>query len=593
MRLLKRGTAPPTENGGGMENAPNPGKGKKAGGEIVLAAQIISPGIERGVVCPEEGSIAIPRYRIHKSAIDEEKTKLEEAVERARKTLVEHIRVAHDASEEDLESILQFHEMMLQDKNFFSRIQWHIEQGGKNAQWAVMDAATGLIDRFESMTDPYFRARSEDIRDLAETLLASLDEKEHGWQCNIDTDLPVILVSRNLYATSAAHARKVKAAGYVTESRALYSHGAILLKGMGIPVLGGAEGIHQLVHVGDEIIVDALKGKAVLRPSPPTLKKYAKIGEAWKTSSALPPVGPTRTKTAHGIPVRLFANIEHPSQIPFVIRSRLEGVGLFRTEFLVLEKNAVPDEEQQVAIYGSIFDQLQGRRVVIRTLDIGGDKQTSRLHRCVGQNPALGIRGIRRHILIRPEEILAQIRAILRAARGRDAHILFPMVTNLDDVRKAKQFVKEATDRLAGDNIPHAEEIKVGAMLEVPSLAFLLKDLFEEVDFVSVGTNDLFQYFTAADRDNPDVLFYQDPKGPSFQGLLRFIVEGARESGRLHDLTVCGEIASSPDLMPMLLELGFRSFSIAPVAADSLRSTIETFPGEPAPGTLQAEKTLP
>jgi len=154
------------------------------------------------------------------------------------------------------------------------------------------------------------------------------------------------------------------------------------------------------------------------------------------------------------------------------------------------------------------------------------------------------------------------------------------MVTNVDDVRKAKQFVREAEKRLAAEEIPHANVIKIGVMLEVPSLAFLLKDLFQEVDFVSIGTHDLFQYFTATDRDNPDVLFYQDPRGPSFQGLLRFIVEGTRELGRLQDLTVCGEIASAPDLMPMLLKLGFRSFSIAPVAADPIRKSIETFPME-------------
>jgi len=547
---------------------------KKKEGEVHLAGKIISPGIAMGKACMEESQHEIARYRIQLNEIEAELGRLAQAKNRLQENLKQHIRLAHDASDEDLEHICKVHEMMLQDESFFSRIKMDIQKENKNTEWAIMDQADSVIARFESAADPYLQARSEDIRDLAESLLLALDQEDVEGKSTTDLQSPAVLISNNLYVTSAVRARKLDAIGYATESPAVLSHGAILLKGMGIPVLGDVENIESIVQRGDEIILDALAGKVIIRPSPSTRQRYYNLKKQYESTYTQIDRRPFLTKTRNGIPVHLYANIEHPNQVSLVLRNRLEGVGLFRTEFLVLGKKLVPDEEEQYNIYKSIYDQLDDHSVIVRTLDIGADKQTTHLHRCTGRNPAMGIRGIRRHILREQEEIEVQLRAVLRASKDREAQILFPLITNLADVRKAKHFVLEARKQLADSKIPHAKRIKIGAMVEVPSAVFIVDDILREVDFISIGTNDLMQYFSAADRDNRDVLFYQDACDPSFQRLLKYLAKQVGQSNRLQDVTICGEIASSPEMIPLLLEMGYCSFSISPIAADSIRQTI-------------------
>jgi len=269
-----------------------------------------------------------------------------------------------------------------------------------------------------------------------------------------------------------------------------------------------------------------------------------------------------------------MANMEHPSQTPYLLRMSLEGVGLFRTEFLVLEHGSVPSENEQFRVYTNLIESTRGAQVVIRTFDIGADKNTAGLHRCSGMNPALGVRGIRRQLLRNPDELRIQIRAIMRASWNARVAILYPMVTDLDDIRKAKEQVSLAKEELRREGMPYSNDLRVGAMIEVPSAAILTTEILAEVDFVSVGTNDLIQYFTGADRDNPEVLGYQDPTGAAFRWLLEFVISKAREAGREQDVTICGEIASDPQMVPILLRMGFRSLSISPAQTEIVRSCV-------------------
>jgi phosphotransferase system enzyme I (PtsI) len=547
-------------------------KGKNQ--EVRLSGRTISSGIAIGFACLEELNEEIPRYAISIDETDAELERLEWARDVLQENLLEHILLAHSACDEDMENVLKYHEMMLQDESLFQKIEADIRKQNKNAEWAIWDQATAVVTHFETMRDPYFQARAEDIRDLAESLLRTLIQKDTKPDCSAEPDRPRILVSRNLYATSAVRARKLNAAGFLTASSAFVSHGAILLKGLGIPVLGGVEGLPSRVQDGDEIILDGMTGEAIIRPSLETRAKYISLQQRGSYPSGTYTEPPKELKTRDGTAVRLLANIEHPNQITLALDHGLKGIGLFRTEFLALLKNAIPDEEEQCQLYESVYDQAKGRLVVFRTLDIGADKQTRDLHRCVGRNPAMGIRGIRRHIMRNPEEIQIQLRAILRAAQGRTAHVMFPLITNLADVQSAKRFVDEAEESLVQRSIPHADEIRMGMMLEVPSAVFLVQEILEEVDFVSVGTNDLLQYFTASDRDNPAMFRYQDAKDPAFIRLLKYLATQIGSLGRLDDVTVCGEIASSPEMIPFLLDCGYRSLSVSPVAAKGIQKQV-------------------
>jgi len=288
----------------------------------------------------------------------------------------------------------------------------------------------------------------------------------------------------------------------------------------------------------------------------------------------LPPSPPISARTKDGINVRLMANINNPDEIHLVLRNRLEGVGLFRTEFFVLETESFPTGQAQYDIYHRVFTAAGGRMVVIRTFDIGGDKKIADLHYCTGQNPALGVRGVRRHLLRRPDELQTQLCAILRAAVGFPVGILFPMITTVDDMREVKRLFENVKEKLRRENKPFSEEIQIGAMIEIPAAAISVGDILAEVDFVNVGTNDLLQYFVAADRDNDTVLRYENFENKAFLWLLGFIIERAAELGKEKNVTICGEGASHPELVPLLLSLGFRSLSITPTSAKSTRNAI-------------------
>jgi phosphotransferase system enzyme I (PtsI) len=252
----------------------------------------------------------------------------------------------------------------------------------------------------------------------------------------------------------------------------------------------------------------------------------------------------------------------------------LEGIGLFRTEFLLYSTDSFPDEDEQYAIYKRTIDAMQGRPFVLRTFDVGADKRLPYLERCVGQNPALGLRGIRRQLLRCPGELNTQLRAALRAAAGTTLQLLFPMITTVDELRKIKELLSRVKADLQAEGKTFCSELKIGAMIEIPSAAISIKEILSEVDFVSVGTNDLIQYFTAADRDNEAVSHFGDISNEAVVFLLRYIIDGASEMGRRDDVTICGEIASDPGSIPLLLKLGYRSLSISSVLSHRIRTAI-------------------
>ncbi|MDP8234891.1 MAG: putative PEP-binding protein, partial [Candidatus Erginobacter occultus] len=323
-------------------------------------------------------------------------------------------------------------------------------------------------------------------------------------------------------------------------------------------------------------------------------KEYQALRKSLEIPVVSPPLPPVESTTRDETVIHLAANIENPEQVELMLRHRLEGIGLFRTEFLALSADTIPGEEEQYAVYRRVIEEAAGRRVVIRTFDIGADKQNPNIYRDRGQNPALGVRGIRRHLICCPDELRVQLRAILRAAENGEVGILLPMVTTVEDIRRVKRHLEIARKELRREKKPFSPKIALGAMIEIPAAAFAAGEILKEVNFVSVGTNDLLQYFLAADRDNPELVEYGENPSPGFLSLMRLIIEQATAQGRQNDVAICGEMAANPSALPALIRLGYRSFSVSPILAPAVRAAAAaTHLDQASPAIVRIRRSSP
>jgi phosphotransferase system enzyme I (PtsI) len=546
------------------------------GGEKVLTGKTLCPGIAVGKAYLLKSGVNLPRKEISEKQVEQEKRRYDRAIQLVNKNLQKHIERMHGDTGFDVKKIMEMHKLMLNDYEFHAGVHRRISTDHVKAEWALVGEAEIITGKLEITRDAYFQARIEDVWDMTYNILSALSIRAS--QYAIETrkiEEEHILVSDHLFISEVMQANRFRAKGFVTGSKALTSHAAILLKSFNIPSIGALDGIKSNVRDGDEIIINGAKGRVIVRPTEGTRTKYydlkRKLGSIEKDRNYAAP----ESKTANGTKITLLANVDNPHQIDLVLQNRMEGVGLFRTEFLLFDTTDFPDEEQQYSTYRRIIEAVGEMPVVMRTFDLGAEKRLPYLERCVGRNPALGVRGIRRHLFIRPQELYTQLRAVLLAASGLTISILFPMVTTLEDVRKAKEHLARVRKDLRKEGRRFCSDVRVGAMIEVPSAAIAVKDILSEVDFVSVGTNDLIQYLMAADRDNEMVQHYDDVNNESVIFILRYIMEKALEIGRSKDVTICGEVASNARNIPLLLELGYRSLSISPVMAEDIRAAIE------------------
>ena len=475
----------------------------------------------------------------------------------------------------DAQKMLEFHEMMLNDELFHESVRRRISKDLMNTEWAITEEADYITRHLESSGDPYLQARIEDIWDMVHNILLSLSLSPMEYSAETKMiGKEHILVSQNLFLSEVMKARRFQAGGLVTKSNAVISHAAILLRSFNIPSLGNVKDLETKIKNGDEMIVDGIKGQLILRPTKMTLDAYHSLQRRILSSAHRREYLAPETRTRDGTKVRLLGNIDNYRQIDLLVHNSLEGIGLFRTEFLLFETESFPGEEEQYRVYKKIMEAMSGRQVVMRTFDIGADKRTHYLERCMGQNPALGIRGIRRHLLRHPDELHTQLRAMLRAAAGFSIDILFPMITTMEDVSQSVEHLNQVKKDLATEGVPFSSKVRIGVMIEVPSAAIAVEKILSAVDFISIGTNDLIQYFTAADRDNEAVHHYGDIKNDSVLFLLRYIIEQAIKMDRVKDVTICGEIASEPENISILLSIGYRSLSISPVQTEAIRSAV-------------------
>ena len=465
-------------------------------------------------------------------------------------------------------AIFEVHQMMMEDDGYNESVENIIRSQGVNAEYAVATTGDNYAQMFSAMDDDYMRERAADVRDISERLLTILNGEETG---AVDADEPKIIVAEDLAPSETVQLDKDKVLSFVTVKGSLNSHTAILARTMAIPAL-----VNTSVSLESEIdgrlgIVDGANGTFYVDPDEATLAEMKKRQEEdLSRKQLLLTLKGKENVTLDGQKVMLYANIGNIKDLATVIQNDAGGIGLFRSEFIYLEKEDFPTEEEQFQIYRQVAQTMAGKRVIIRTLDIGADKQCDYFHMEHEENPALGCRAIR-ICLTRPEIFKTQLRALFRASAFGKIAIMYPMITSVQEVRKIKEIVEEVKAELTSQGVEFGNP-EQGIMIETPAAAIISDDLAKEVDFFSIGTNDLSQYTMAIDRQNPQLDLFFDPHHPAVLRMISLVVENAHKAGIWAG--ICGELGADQSLTKEFLAMGVDELSVSPGSILPLRKII-------------------
>ncbi len=464
--------------------------------------------------------------------------------------------------------IIEAHQMMAEDPEWTGQIEALIQEGHQ-CEYAVKHASEAFAKMIESLDDPYLRQRAQDIRDVAKRIFQAVDTQANTGASNEEEH---IIVAEDLLPSELLSLYNKNLKGIVLERGNPTSHTTILARTFELPLVLKVQGLMDSVRQGDEIIVDGLKGGVVLNPDAADKAFYvAQIENDKKDQEELTQYTKVKSVTLDGVHIEVASNLNSPLDLDFALRKGTEGVGLFRTEFLLMDRKQSPSEEEQFQIYRKVVESLLPHRAVIRTFDIGGDKQVDYLKLPKEENPFLGLRGIR-FCLKEKEFFKSQIRALLRAAQFGRLGIMIPMVSRIEELLEFKELVAECSLELKAAGVDLKKSPEIGIMIEVPSVALIADQLATHLDFMSVGTNDLVQYFCAADRMNSAVAELHDSYHPGLLRLLKIISESIR--GKNIWIGMCGELAAQQDYIPLLIALGFSELSVSPGALLRTRRTI-------------------
>jgi len=491
---------------------------------------------------------------------DKELERLGKAIEKARGEINALQEKAEAETGADEAAIFEAHAMFLDDPALLSAVEESVKNEQLNVESAWMDAIEMYAGQMEAMEDEYFKARAADIRDVGKRILRILLGKKETDLSSMTSN--AVVVARDLTPSDTVRMDKKLVLGFCTAEGGPTSHTAILAKALGLPAVVGAGGELLDCDSPDKIIIDGSTGKIILDPEKKQLKQYEeKQGQEEKLAKIALEHAHEPAKTRDGHIVEVVANAGGPEDAASALEHGAEGIGLLRTEFLYLDRKTAPDEETQLEAYNAVLDVMEKRPVVVRTIDVGGDKEIPYIDLGQEANPFLGYRAIRM-CLQDPDFFKIQLRALVRASKDHDLRIMFPMIATIEEVRQAKALLEEAKREVFQAKQPMAKSIQVGIMVEVPSVA-ILADLFaREVDFFSIGTNDLTQYTLAAERTNDRVAYLGDACHPAVLREIAQVIEAAHKEKIWTG--VCGELAGDPDAVPILLGLGLDEFSMAP-----------------------------
>jgi len=549
-------------------------------GEKVFRGIAVSPGVCRGkVVVLHRARYAIIRRDISPDEVSPEIKRFEHALVRTRQQIMEvQRRVAETMSSSEAD-IFDAHLLMLEDRVLIEEVIKIIRDQKVNADYAFHTASDRYITVLEAVEDEYLRERAADLRDLTSRVLDNLLNVKQQLDVRHLTE-PCILVGHDLSPSLTAQLDRNFVLGFATEIGGKTSHTAILGRSLDIPAVVGAQNVSEELETGDYALLDGYNGTVIVNPTDQTLFEYgqlakikASLGEKLREIQLQPAV------TLDGKVVHLSANIEDQHDVPAVIKHGAEGVGLFRTEFLFINRENLPSEEDQYKVYREVAAALKPQPVIIRTVDLGGDKFSSQLQLAQEVNPFLGWRAIR-FCLAQPDVFRAQLRAILRASAEGNIKIMYPMISGLDELTQANTHLDKCKEELRAEKISFDEKMEVGAMIEIPSAALVANALAKKVNFFSIGSNDLIQYTLAADRTNEKVSHLYEPTHPAILRLIKMTVDAAHANGIWTG--VCGEVAGDPVLAPLLVGLGVDELSAAPSAIDSVKYIIRRVKNEEA-----------
>jgi phosphoenolpyruvate-protein phosphotransferase (PTS system enzyme I) len=523
---------------------------------IAKAYRLVEPDLSFEKKSVENAEEEVARFQ---AAISTSKSELEAIRDKAREDLGE-----------DKAQIFEAHLLVLSDPELLTPIEDKVKTENVNAEFALKETADMFVSMFESMDNEYMKERAADIRDVTKRVLSHLLGVQIANPSMVTEE--VIVIAEDLTPSDTAQLNRQFVKGFTTDIGGRTSHSAIMARSMEIPAVVGTKSITSSVENGDMVIVDGLNGEVHINPTPEVIEEYKKEHaryEEQKAEWAKLVDEPTVSKDGHH--VELAANIGTPKDLEGVKNNGGEGVGLYRTEFLYMGRDELPTEEEQYEAYKAVLEGMEGKPVVVRTLDIGGDKELPYLNLPKEMNPFLGYRAIR--LCLDEQEIFrTQLRALLKASPYGNLKIMFPMISNLQEFRDAKAILEEEKKALQENGTDVADKIEVGIMVEIPSTAVMADVFAKEVDFFSIGTNDLIQYTMAADRMNERVSYLYQPYNPAILRLVKMVIDAAHKEGKWAGM--CGEMAGDEIAVPILLGLGLDEFSMSATSILRARSQI-------------------
>ncbi len=540
---------------------------------IIIKGIAASPGIAIGrAYVVEDEDIVVERIEIPRDKIKEE---------------VRRFKIAQKATHRDLDAaelkvlkvlgkhhakLIDAHRLILKDSLITNDVSKRIQEEGVNAEFALSEALEQVNRQFERMEDEFFRERRHDLFDVGKRLLLNLMKRQKRSLAEIKDEC--VLIARNLLPSDTLGLKETKIIGFATDLGGKTSHTAILAQSLEITAIVGLADISRRVRTGDMVILDGEQGLAIINPGFETIAQYEKVKQRTQAEArSLDMLKGLPTITLDGHAFRLEANLDAPEELKAVVALQVDGIGLFRSEYLFLNRTVPPPEEEQVKAYGAAVKALGDREVIIRTADIGGDRLSALgIEGSKNEiNPFMGLRGVRlflRHVTL----FKIQLRAILRASLKGKVCVMLPMVSAVGEVLAARRLLEQARAELEAEGVVFKDKIEFGIMVEIPSTAILLDAFLPHVDFISIGTNDLIQYTLAVDRVNEFVAHLYDPYHPAVITLLHSIVRTAHAKGKW--VGVCGEMASDPHAVPLLVGLGVDAMSVSPHMFLRVKQTI-------------------